>query len=79
MSDSQPSPERANLTAVGAASPHCVHHWLLGEPAEGTVTGLCKRCGGQRAFPANPDGTDHLRDVRELAASLRATLARQTA
>jgi len=32
----------------------CVHHWLIGEPHDGTAIGQCKNCGGVRAFNARP-------------------------
>jgi len=53
------------LRSLGA-SPSCVHHWLLSEPAAGVIPGRCKRCGGQRAFPATPEGIERFDDNREL-------------
>jgi len=49
--------------------PTCVHHWVLAEPVAGTVAGRCKRCGGERAFPATPEGTERFDDYRELTQS----------
>jgi len=46
----------------------CVHHWLLGEPADGLVLGRCKRCNATRAYPASPESTDRFDDYRELTA-----------
>jgi hypothetical protein len=50
-------------------SPACVHHWVLAEPVAGVVAGRCRRCGGERAFPATPEGTERFDDYRELAQS----------
>lgn len=72
-------PEHSGFSIVTADMPRCVHHWLLGDPAQGVITGHCKHCGANRAFPATADGTDHLRDVRDLAVSLRTSLLRETA
>ena len=44
----------------------CVHHWVLSDPAEGVVSGSCRRCGELRAFPASPDSTDRFDDYREV-------------
>ncbi len=49
-----------------AARGGCVHHWVLADPAEGVVSGSCRRCGDQRAFPASPDSTDRFDDYREV-------------
>ena len=29
----------------------CIHHWLLGEPLDGGIHGVCRRCGAQRTYP----------------------------
>jgi hypothetical protein len=33
----------------------CRHHWLLSEPRQGIVRGVCKRCGARREYPAYPE------------------------
>jgi hypothetical protein len=30
----------------------CRHHWLLGQPKEGVVSGVCRKCGASRDYPA---------------------------
>lgn len=49
--------------------PECVHHWVLGDPAQGQVAGRCKRCGASRAFAGAPEGTFRFDDFRELTQS----------
>ncbi len=49
--------------------PACVHHWILGDPADGQVSGRCKRCGAARAFAGTPEGTFRFDDFRELTQS----------
>ncbi len=56
-------------TVVTFETPSCVHHWLLGEPAAGAITGRCKRCGIERMFPASPEGSERFDDYRELTQS----------
>ena len=46
------------------ARPVCVHHWVLGDPANGTVDGRCKRCGAARAFSGTPDEAEELQESR---------------
>lgn len=61
---------RTTLHAVDdPARPACVHHWILGEPTNGTVDGRCKRCGASRAFSGTPEGTFRFDDFRELTQS----------
>lgn len=61
---------RTALHAVDdPARPTCVHHWILDDPANGTVDGRCKRCGASRAFLGTPDGTFRFDDFRELTQS----------
>jgi len=43
-------------TLTNAQSP-CLHHWLLGQPAEGSVAAVCRWCGVKRLYPAYLD--DH--------------------
>ncbi|TAJ21549.1 MAG: hypothetical protein EPO65_01345 [Dehalococcoidia bacterium] len=51
------------------ARPTCVHHWVLGDPANGEVVGRCKRCGAGRVFSSTPEGTFRFDDFRELTQS----------
>jgi hypothetical protein len=30
----------------------CRHHWLLGQPTDGFVRGVCRSCGAERDYPA---------------------------
>lgn len=71
-STADPEPlEAGSSLRVRAPSPEsltpCVHHWLLSEPVAGVIAGRCKRCGGERDFPATPEGIERLEDYRELA------------
>ncbi|MGE3961775.1 MAG: hypothetical protein AB7F65_08860 [Dehalococcoidia bacterium] len=50
--------EGTELHIVRDDMPSCVHHWVLSDPAEGAVTGRCKRCGGERAFSAQVEADD---------------------
>jgi hypothetical protein len=47
----------------------CVHHWVLGDPANGQVLGRCKRCGASRVYSQNPEGSERFDDYRELTQS----------
>jgi len=47
----------------------CVHHWVLGEPADGKIHGCCRFCNRKRVYPSNPEGGDRFDDYRELTAS----------
>ena len=55
----------------------CCHHWLLGQPTAGAVTGVCRICGAERCFPAalaEPSGEDEV-DRPLFGESLQATAA----
>jgi hypothetical protein len=56
----------------------CRHHWLLSEPRQGVVQGVCKRCGARREYPACPDWSELYNDYDEvaLAAPVGSTLRR---
>lgn len=70
MTDEPASVSQPSLHIVGDPDrPACVHHWLLGDPAQGQVTGRCKRCGAARAFSGTPEGTFRFDDFRELTQS----------
>jgi hypothetical protein len=47
----------------------CVHHWVLTDPSNGVIPGVCKRCGAERGFPTNPEGVERFDDYRELTQS----------
>lgn len=70
MADRTSTPQESSpAPQLHGASPSCVHHWLLSEPVAGAVSGRCKRCGGERAFPATPEGIERFDDYRELMRS----------
>ena len=45
----------------------CRHHWLLCEPRQGVVRGVCKRCGTRREYPACPEWSELYDDYDEMA------------
>jgi hypothetical protein len=57
------------LTIVDDQMPHCVHHWLLGDPISGRILGRCRRCDATKVFPASPESTDRFDDYRELVST----------
>lgn len=36
----------------------CCHHWLLGQPQEGLIGAVCKKCGAVKDYPAVLDDLD---------------------
>ena len=36
----------------------CCHHWLLGQPIDGVVPAVCRKCGQRRGYPAVLDDLD---------------------
>ena len=36
----------------------CAHHWVLGQPMAGSIQATCRKCGGERAYPAVLDDLD---------------------
>ncbi len=60
----EPSPLVASQSSDSSDS--CVHHWLLSEPIAGVIVGRCKRCHGERDFPATPESIERFDDYREL-------------
>jgi len=36
----------------------CCHHWLLGQPIDGVVPAVCRKCGLRRGYPAVLDDLD---------------------
>lgn len=48
------------------ATNRCVHHWVLSDPSDGMIPGVCKRCGANRGFPTNPEGVERFDDYREI-------------
>jgi hypothetical protein len=57
------------ISVVSADTMSCVHHWVLGDPADGRIPANCKRCGATKGFPSNPEGTERFDDYRELTQS----------
>jgi hypothetical protein len=55
----------------------CRHHWLLGQPSEGAISGVCRNCGTRRRFPAAVDETRWENDLDDSALGdvLQATAA----
>ena len=51
------------MSAVGVV---CRHHWLLGEPRQGIIPGVCKLCGSRREYPARLEDTERFFDHEEL-------------
>lgn len=36
----------------------CCHHWVLGAPQNGQIKATCRKCGGERVYPAVLDDLD---------------------
>jgi hypothetical protein len=36
----------------------CCHHWVLGAPQDGQIKASCRKCGGERVYPAVLDDLD---------------------
>ena len=36
----------------------CKHHWLLGQPRDGAISAVCRKCGREREYPAVLDDLD---------------------
>ena len=36
----------------------CAHHWVLGQPQAGAIQATCRKCGGERVYPAVLDDLD---------------------
>ena len=67
LSSTAPSP--GDGEPVLAVLPACIHHWMLGDPANGRIIGQCRKCGAERVYLANPESTDRFDDYRELTAT----------
>lgn len=52
----------------------CRHHWLLSEPREGVISGVCKRCRATRNYPARLEDTDRYYDYQDLSGEDRPLL-----
>lgn len=55
----------------------CIHRWVLGEPHQGVVDGVCRRCGARRRYPSGLEFPEAVPDYEELAVS-RPVLAAET-
>ena len=40
------------------ATAACCHHWVLGAPQDGQIKANCRKCGGERVYPAVLDDLD---------------------
>jgi hypothetical protein len=36
----------------------CCHHWILGQPLQGVIGAVCKKCGTVKDYPAVLDDLD---------------------
>lgn len=52
---------------VQAAVGECQHHWILGEPRDGLIDAVCRRCNARRSYPARLELLERFDDYRELA------------
>lgn len=59
------------------ASP-CIHWWLLSEPRNGGIDGICRRCGAQRIYPSGLEVPETIPDYEELTTA-RPALPAETA
>ena len=64
MTSSEPT-----LSATAIESHTCVHHWVLSDPSDGMIPATCKRCGADKGYSTNPEGTERFDDYRELTQS----------
>jgi hypothetical protein len=44
----------------------CIHRWLLGEPHNGSIEGICRRCGARRTYPSGLELPETIPDYEEL-------------
>lgn len=54
MRTASPRPRKASA----APATQCRHHWLLGQPQDGSIEALCRLCGATRLYPAVLDDLD---------------------
>lgn len=54
-------------TVIQTRASACRHHWLLSEPRQGVVQGVCKRCGARREYPAYPEWSELYNGYDEVA------------
>ena len=43
------------MKATTDSESSCRHHWLLGQPENGSIAAECRNCGTLRSFPASVD------------------------
>jgi hypothetical protein len=46
------------VTLIKQALDACQHHWLLGQPDQGSIAAVCRKCGAARLYPAVLDDLD---------------------
>jgi hypothetical protein len=46
------------MNETPASEVECRHHWLLGQPGNGNIEAVCRKCGLERRFPAVLDDLD---------------------
>jgi hypothetical protein len=46
----------------------CKHHWLLGEPRNGLIDAVCRRCRARRSYSDRLELVERFDDYRELTA-----------
>jgi hypothetical protein len=51
---------RTQTNSATAALPvqDCRHHWVLGAPQDGQIKAVCRKCDGERVYPAVLDDLD---------------------
>jgi len=58
MTQSATLPEAPDTPLRQAQDKACRHHWLLGQPADGSIAAVCRECGSTRHYPAVLDDLD---------------------
>src|SRR3970040_1158032 len=58
MTQSATLPEAPDTPLRQAQDKACRHHWLLGQPADGSIAAFCRECGSTRHYPAVLDDLD---------------------
>lgn len=64
------------MEETNGSGPACRHHWLLGQPTNGWVAGVCRNCRSERLFPAyleTIERSDELPELQSMARDAAAT------